>query len=147
MTTYANLNKTPGQPSRFEKPYGDILMEVPVKGALKILTAAEYITNQQIAWWKGVFLPALSEDNGESIACWETRLKLQVLPNDFMPIAIDSEGGVVFIMPSITKLGKTKMTFLIQESVQHLREHPKYDGKYQWVTLPNSAKKKLKRTK
>lgn len=141
MPTHEVISMIDGQPT-FEKPLNEILATLKQGGAIKTLTRAEYNTLQQQAWWKGILLPALSDDNGESKACWETRLKLEVMPDDFQPVVVQVGASVFSNIPSITVLGKTKMTELIQGSVQHLREDPKYDGKYQWVTLPDSALRK-----
>jgi hypothetical protein len=143
MMIHPVTNIIDGQPC-FDKPLSEILGTLKMGEALKTLTKAEYNTLQQVAWWKGILLPALSDDNGESKACWEIRLKLEVLPDDFQPVVTQVGTSVFANIPSITVLGKIKMTELIQGSVQHLREDPKYDGKYQWVTLPDSALRKKK---
>ena len=85
MPTYPVISMIDGQPT-FQKPMTEILSEFKKGGAMRLLNAAEYNTLQQQAWWKGILLPALSDDNGESMQCWETRLKLKVLPDDFQPV-------------------------------------------------------------
>ena len=79
MKTYPNLNKQPGQPPRFEKTYGDILMEVKPGGAIKILDPIECITDRQRRWYKGVCLPWLAkhDENQESTYWWDSEVKRQ----------------------------------------------------------------------
>ena len=43
----------------------------------------EPITDQQIKWWKGVFLPPLAKDTGDTIDWWENKLKISVMPDKF----------------------------------------------------------------
>lgn len=95
-------------------------------------------TERQTAWWKGILLPALAKDTGDSKEYWETKLKLAVLPDDFTPFYIPIGKQVFPIVPSITKLSCKKMTELIQGAVSHLRETPEYGDQFQWVTLPDS---------
>ncbi len=142
MPIYKNFNQNPDHPPRFEVPYSDIIRSVPVGGALQVLKPLKYLSARQIAWWKGIFLPALSKDNGESIACWENRLKFEVLPDDFRPVVTWFGREKFKQIPSVTTLSVTRMTLLMKGSVQHLREDPKYGNHYQWVTLPDSALRK-----
>jgi len=122
-----------GEPT-FEKPLGEILSELEVGGALVVLSASEYHTDQQRRWWKGVLLPTLAKENGDSVAMWETRLKLAVLPDDFAPDVVEV-GGVEFQhVPSITKLSKRKMSALIEGAVSQLHEWG-----FVWATLPDAA--------
>lgn len=120
-----------GEPT-FEKPLKDILAELVPGGALKTLTPLEYITNQQIAWWKGILLPALAKDSGDSVGYWETKLKLAVLPDDFVPFYIPLGKQVFPIIPSITILSKKKMNILIEGAVYQCHEWGLL-----WVTLPD----------
>lgn len=125
-----------GQPT-FEKPLKDILAELQEGGAIKTLSPTEYITDQQRKWWKGVFLPALAQDTGETITVWETRLKLAVLPDEFQPETVTIENQTMTFIPSITKLSKRKMNFLIEGSVAQC-----HDWGFLWVTLPDSDLRK-----
>jgi hypothetical protein len=126
-----------GQPC-LDTPIVEILASLEVGGALMSLTPLEYITARQRAWFKGILLPALAKDTGDSRIHWETKLKLAVLPDDFQPTPVAYGKQVIHIIPSIKTLGKRKMNQLIEGSVQHLRESPEYGDKFQWVTLPDS---------
>ena len=135
-TTYQVKSMVDGQPT-FEKPLQEILSELEYGGAIKLLSPAEYITTQQIAWWKGVLLPALAKDSGDSVGYWETKLKLAVLPDDFAPYYVPLRKQVFPIIPSITKLSKKKMNILIEGSVDKCHEWG-----FEWVTLPDEDLRK-----
>ena len=136
MPEYNVVSKINNQPT-FTTPLSAILEGLQVGGGLKTLSPLEYITEQQRRWFKGVLLPALAKDTGDSKEYWETVLKLAVLPDDFQPRAIAHGKQVIHTIPSITILGKRKMNQLIEGSVQHLRECPDYGDQFQWVTLPD----------
>lgn len=138
MTTYQVKSMVDGLPT-FEKPLQEILSELEYGGAIKLLSPAEYITTQQIAWWKGVLLPALAKDSGDSVGYWETKLKLAVLPDDFAPYYVPLRKQVFPIIPSITKLSKKKMNILIEGSVDKCHEWG-----FEWVTLPDEDLRKEK---
>ena len=55
MSTYPVITTVDGIPA-FSKPLNEILAELKEGGALEILTPAEYITEQQRKFWKGVLL-------------------------------------------------------------------------------------------
>ncbi len=61
----------------FEKPVGEILSELSPGGALKILSAVDYITDAQRRWYKGICLPALVrwDENGETVGWWDWKVK------------------------------------------------------------------------
>ena len=103
--------------------------------------AAEW-SDQQRKWWKGVLLPALAEDTGDSIAYWENKLKLSVMPEDFQPITVIIDGSLLCYLPSITTLGIKKMNIMVEGSVAHLRDESIYGDKFHWVTLPDKALRK-----
>ncbi len=105
MPTYEVVTIIDGQPT-FQKPLSDILAELKLGGAIRILDSVEYITLQQIKWVKGILLPALSKDTGDSVAVWEARLKRNVMPDDFPPIVTQDGSNVYITLPSITTLGK-----------------------------------------
>lgn len=92
------------------------------------------LTDRQRKWWKGILLPALSKDTGESVSKWETRLKLAVLPDEFQPEIIEIEGIKCAYVPSITKLSCKKTNQLIEGSVEKL-----HDWGFHWVSLPDSS--------
>ena len=125
-----------GEPT-FKKPLKEILAELEMGGALKTLSPLDYITSQQIAWWKGILLPALAEDSGDSVGYWETKLKTEVLPDDFAPYYVPLGRQVFPIVPSITILSKKKMNLLIEGSVDKCHEWG-----FLWVTLPDKERRK-----
>ena len=89
-------------------------------------------SEQQRKWWKGILLRKLSEDNGDSILCWENRLKKEVMPDDFPTIVEEIEGETYRSLPSITTLGIKKMNEMVEGSVAYLR-----DKGFLWITLPD----------
>lgn len=92
------------------------------------------ITRNQRAWWKGVLLPALAKDTGDSVEWWETRLKLSVLPDELKPETVVLHNIPFSYVPSITKLSVKQMNQLIEGSVAKL-----HDWGFLWVTLPDST--------
>ena len=131
MSTYEVKQIIDGQPC-FEKPLATILSDLKLGGALQTLTPLEYITTQQRAWWKGVLLLALAKDSGDSREYWETKLKLSVMPDEFMPYPVSIRNKPVLVIPSITILSKHKMSLLIEGSVAKCHEFG-----LTWVTLPD----------
>jgi hypothetical protein len=136
MPTHEVISMVNDEPT-FKKPLKEILAEIKIGGALKVLSPLEYITNQQIAWFKGILLPALAEDSGDSVGYWETKLKLAVLPDDFAPYYVPLGKQVFPIIPSITILSKKKMNILIEGSVDKC-----HDWGFVWVTLPDKELRK-----
>jgi len=63
----------------FSKPLKDILADLKIGGAIKILSPLEYITDRQRRYYKGVVLPALvkNDENGETLGWWDTEVKKQ----------------------------------------------------------------------
>ena len=125
-----------GEPT-FEVPIEKVWEGCKKGGAYRQLDPVEYITLQQTRWVKGILLPALSEDTGDSVAVWEARLKRNVMPDDFPPAVVQDSQIVYITLPSITTLGKRKMGQFIEGSVSHLRDEKIYGDKFQWVTLPD----------
>ena len=136
MATYPVKTIVDGEPA-FEKPVQMIFSELKLGGAIKILSPAEYITEGQRAWWKGILLPSLSKHTGDSVLYWETLLKMAVMPDKFQPIYVPLKKQVFPIIPSITILSKKKMGQLMEGSVKHLREDGEYGDEFLWVTLPD----------
>ena len=101
-------------------------------GALILKSPAEFITEYQRKWWKGVLLPAMSRESGEGESVWENRLKIEVMPDEFKPETVVVDGHEFTSLPSITTLSKSKMSKLIEGSVAYLHEQG-----YYWVQLPN----------
>lgn len=125
-----------GQPA-FDKPLSDLLGQCVPGAALQLLTPDKYISSQQIKWFKGVLLPALSKDTGDSIEYWETLLKTSVMPDEFMPFYVPIGRQVFPIIPSINTLSIKKMNQLIEGSVAKCHELG-----LMWVTLPDSSLRK-----
>jgi len=96
------------------------------------------ISYQQIRWWKGVLLPALVKDQGDTLDVWETRLKLAVMPDEFTPKRAIIDRRIYTFIPSITKLSMGKLNTLIEGSVAKCHEWG-----FDWVTLPDEAKRKI----
>jgi hypothetical protein len=117
----------------FNGKLDDLLDECVPGGALQYLSPKDCISYQQIKWWKGILLPALSKDSGDSIDWWETTLKMEVMPDEFEPKIIIVKGKEHTLVPSITKLSIKKMNQLIEGSVAKCHEWGKV-----WVTLPDS---------
>lgn len=141
MATYPVIDIFDGLPT-FEKPLNKILAELKLGGAIKTLSPIEYHTDQQRKWWKGVLLPALARDTGDSVEYWENTLKLAVLPDDFRPCKISIGRKMYNSIPSITTLSKKKMSMLIEGSVAHLRDEEIYGDQFLWVTLPDRELRK-----
>ncbi len=97
-------------------------------------TPAQWITLQQIRWWKGILMPALRRDTGDTVSKWETTLKFAVMPDEFKPEIVMVDGMAVNCVPSITTLSCKKTNQLIEDSVEWL-----HDNGFDWVTLPDSA--------
>jgi hypothetical protein len=109
-----------------------------IKNCIVVLMSQdEYLSYRQIRYWKGVLLPALAKDTGDSVSYWETRLKLLVLPDEFQPEKIEYKGKELIYLPSIKKLSTKKMNQLIEGSVEKL-----HSWGFTWVTLPNSELRK-----
>ena len=143
MSVYEVQTVIDKQPT-FTKPIEFILAHVKAEilnckhgGAFKFkaLSAAEYWSDQQRKFWKGILLPALSKDTGDSIAWWEAELKTKVMPDDFKPIFVDIDGETFATIPSITTLSKKKMNQMVEGSVAYCRD----ECGLQWVTLPDSS--------
>lgn len=92
------------------------------------------ITRRQTAWWKGILLPALVEDTGDSTESLETKLKLSVMPDEFKPQTVVVNNISFSYVPSITKLSVKQMNQLIEGAVAKLHEWG-----FGWVTLPDSS--------
>jgi len=126
-----------GQPF-FDKPLSKLLAECETGSIIQLLTPVEYIGLQQIRWWKGVLLPALAKDTGDSIGYWETKLKLAVMPDEFTPFYVPMGKQVFPVVPSISKLSVKKMNIMIEGSVAYCRDECGLD----WVTLPDPELRK-----
>ena len=103
--------------------------------------AAE-LSLQQLRWIKGVLLPALSKDTGDTVLYWETYLKTAVMPEEFQPKTFTIDGKEFTVIPSITKLSISKMNLFIPGIVEHLHDPKIYGDQFLWVTLPDETKRK-----
>ena len=112
--------------------FDGLLREAGPGGALVAYTALQAHTKRQRDWWKGILLPALSKDNGETKRQWETRLIATIFPADVTYTVINKQ--VFPVVKSIKAYGKKKMNILIEESVAKCHELGK-----DWVTLPDSS--------
>lgn len=132
MKTLKVLSMIDGQPT-FDKNITEFLNQCEPGSVIQLLTPEEYLGLQQIRWWKGVLLPALAKDTGDSIEQWETRIKLAVMPDDFKPEIYEIQGQLCARIPSITTLGKRKMNQMIEGAVAYCRD----ECGLLWVTLPD----------
>lgn len=121
MAMYQVKTIIDGQPT-FEKPLSEILSELKMGGAIKLLDPIEYITDQQRRWYKGVCLSTLAkwDENGETAAWWDTEVKrlcngLAYLKKEIFFVE-DSLGNKIGIGRLTTKgAGKKNMTLFIEE--------------------------------
>lgn len=102
----------------FEVPLEDILRQVKLGGALRVLTPLEYHTDRQRRWYKGVALPWLvkHDENRESTACWDREVKrlcdgLNLLKVQYILL----DDGTVVARLTIVDVGKKNMTQFINE--------------------------------
>lgn len=96
-------------------------------------------SEQQRKWWKGVLLPALAKDSGNSISYWEKKLKKNVMPDDFPTTTEIIDGEEISSISSVNTLSMKKMNILIEGSVEQCHEWG-----FNWVTLPDKDKRKNK---
>lgn len=126
----------------------DILKEAAKHRRCKITvesyTEEREISLQQIRWIKGVLLPALSKFTGDSIAYWETRLKLTIMPDEFEPVETEVDGHKYTYIPSINTLSIEKTGIFMEGVVAHLRDDKIYGDTFHWVCLPDSSLRKKK---
>ncbi len=114
-------NMVDGQPT-FEIPLDEILAELKVGGALKVLSPLDYITDQQRKWYKGVCLTDLvkHDENGETKAWWDTEVKKECNGLAYLKKEIfffeDGTGGRFGVGRLTTKgVGRRNMTLFIEE--------------------------------
>jgi len=122
----------------FDHPISELVAKCVPGAAIQLLTPDKYISVQQIKWFKGVLLPALAKDSGDSVEYWETTLKVAVMPDEFMPTYVAIGKQVMPVIPSISSLSIKKMNQLIEGSVAHCRD----DLGLLWCTLPDSELRK-----
>lgn len=108
----------------------------------EIMTEAKALSVRQIRWWKGVLLPKLAEQTGDTVLCWENRLKTAVMPDDFQPTTHVINGVNHATIPSISSLSMKKTNLLIEGTVEHLHDPKIYGDSFTWVCLPDSELRK-----
>ena len=135
MKAYQN-KPIDGVPS-FPKPLTEIAAEVPPDGALVVWTLAEFITNQQIRWFKGILLKHLANDSGYTVGYWERKI-LKAHAPELVEIDVDEYGNKDTFVRSINNLSKKRMSELIEGAVELA-----HDEGFTWVTLPDAT---LRRT-
>lgn len=102
----------------FEKPLDEILSELRMGGAIKTLTAVEYITDRQRAWYRGICLPGLSKWNGDTVDEWDLRLKaecngVELLRSEKIYLGV----GMTCTRLTIAGVGKRNMTQYIENVI------------------------------
>ena len=97
----------------------------------------EPITEQQRKFWKGILLPALAADTGDTLDYWENKLKISVMPDEFAVKTMLVNGHEYCYIPSITTLTREQMNALIEGSVDKCHEFG-----IDWVTLPEKELRK-----
>ena len=145
MTTF--ITKTyDGVPAIEDATWQDVLDAAGKHRRSKVVvedySEAKEWSDQQRKWWKGVLLPALAKDTGDSIEYWEAVLKLAVMPDDFQFITVMVCNQKITYLPSITILGQKKMNEMVKGAVAHLREEKIYHGKFLWVSEPRKELRK-----
>lgn len=100
----------------FEVPLLEILKTLKRGGAIKILTPAEYHTERQRRWYKGICLAGLSFWNGETKEWWDAKLKNECFGAELLKKEewLDLETGEKRSRLTIKGVGKKKMTAFIE---------------------------------
>ena len=124
MPTYQVKMMTDAGPT-FEKPLDEILSDLGPGWALKVLEPAEYVTEQQRKWYKGVCLRQLvkNDENGETLDWWDTEVKTRCKGLAYLKkegIVVELKLGDEVQRVSIGRLttknvGVRKMTAFIEE--------------------------------
>jgi len=119
--TYDVITVVNGVPT-FEKPLNEILAELRTGGAIRLLDPAEYITDQQRRWFKGIAIPHMvkNDENGESAGWWDTEIKKECGGLAYLKKEIfffdDGAGGRFGVGRLTTKgVGKRNMILFIEE--------------------------------
>ena len=103
-----------GQPT-FEKTVPEILSTLKMGGALKTLSPAEYHTDQQRKWYKGICLTGLWDWNGDTKDEWDLRLKALCNGNELLKKEVIYLGyGQTCTRLTIVGVGKKKLTQYIE---------------------------------
>ena len=99
----------------FERPLGEILADMKLGGALKVLSPLEYHTDRQRRWYRGICLKGLSDWNGDTVDEWDLRLKaecngVELLKKDTIFLGV----GMTCTRLTIVGVGKRNMTAFIE---------------------------------
>jgi len=114
MATYKVIRIVDGQPT-FAVRLSEILTQLEVGGALKVLSPLEYHTDQQRKWYKGVCLKGLSEWSGETPEEWDLRLKALCGGDELLHKETLHLGpGISLSRQTIVGVGKRNMTAFIE---------------------------------
>jgi len=118
MATYQVREIIDDQPT-FDKPLQEILGDLKIGGAIKVLTPLEYHTTRQRAWYKGPCLNGLSDWTGDSREYWDRKLKAtcdgdKLLKRD----TFLDEGGKPCTRLTIVGVGKKNMTAFINRIIE-----------------------------
>ncbi len=121
MPTYKVISIVEGQPT-FEKPLLEIFKGMNVGYAIKTMTPAEYITDRQRRWYKGVCLRDLArnDENGETVGWWDIEVKRLCKGLDYLNKEIffyENESGEKIPQGRLTTVGVgvKNMTLFIEE--------------------------------
>lgn len=109
----------------FEKPLTEIIDEVKPGGAIKVLTPAEYITDRQRRWYKGVCLRELvkNDENGETAEWWDTEVKKRCGGLSYLKKEIFFlDNGQAVGRLTTSGVGKKNMTNFIEEILSKAME-------------------------
>ncbi len=121
MPIYRVQTIVEGEPT-FEKPLGEILKELTIGGAIRLLTPLEYITDRQRRWYKGIALPHMvkNDENGDTDKWWDDEIKrlcngLAYLKKEIY-YSVTTDGHKIPIGRLTTSgVGKKNMTLFIEE--------------------------------
>ncbi len=99
----------------FETPLGEILQDMKLGGALKVLSPLEYHTDRQRRWYRGICLKGLSDWSGDTVDEWDLRLKaecngVELLKKDTIFLGV----GMTCTRLTIVGVGKRNMTAFIE---------------------------------
>lgn len=126
MSIHRVVNIIQGIPT-FENEFeiDDILKELVMGGAIKVLTPLQYITDAQRRWYKGICLPGLvkHDENGETTYWWDNEVKkkcdgLALLKKEIMFL----DDGTPVGRLTTKGVGKKNMSLFIEEILSKRQE-------------------------
>ena len=114
MPTYTVQTIVEGQPT-FTKPLEEIVAELKMGGALKVLTPAEVHSLNQIRWIKGVAIRGCSDWNGETPTEWDQRFKDECGGSELLKtIEVTGEDGKKYTYLTLKGTSKKNLTQYIE---------------------------------